>query len=52
MKLKIVKIEWQDITSHSGWHDAEDNALLLITSVGFLLAQNKETVLISQRLSP
>ena len=50
--LKVVSVEWEDITSHSGWHDAEDNALLPITSVGFLMAKDKDNKLISQSISP
>ena len=50
--LKVVSVEWNDITSHSGWHDAEDNALLPITSVGFLMAKDKHNILISQSISP
>lgn len=50
--IKIVKVDWQDITSHSGWHLAEDNSLLNITSIGFLIAANKHGVIIAQSLSP
>lgn len=50
--IKIVKVDWQDITSHSGWHLAEDNSLLNITSVGFLIAANKHGIIIAQSLSP
>lgn len=50
--MKAVSVEWKDITSHSGWHDVEDNALLPITSVGFLMAQDKDNILISQSISP
>lgn len=50
-KQKVVSVEWNDITSRNEWHNAEDNHLLPITSVGFLMAKDKKHILISQSLS-
>lgn len=50
--MRIVKVDWEDITSHSGWHHVSDNGLLLISSVGYLVAQSKDNILLAQSLSP
>jgi len=49
--MKLVKIEWSDITSWSGWNEElvqeGKDVPLEVTTVGYLVRKTKTTVTIS-----
>ena len=40
--MKLVYLEWEDAATTRGWSHHDDNGLMLIRSVGWLLKQNKQ----------
>jgi len=52
MDVKILKVVWQDHHSIAGWHDVADlkTEVLLNTSVGFLMAEDKLHITLAQTI--
>lgn len=50
--MKIVKVEWEDITCQHGWSDLDrvDNTII-ISSVGYLLSKDKKYLRITPSIS-
>ena len=42
-----ISIDWKDAASSGGWRYPEDTGLMKVKTIGWLLAQDKDTVTIS-----
>jgi len=50
-KTKMIYIEWVDSATHYGWRDRDEKYLpLTITSIGFVLSETEDNIVISTSL--
>lgn len=51
--MKVVRITWRKDSSDTGWYDPDDlnHELLIVHSVGFLLLEDEEKVMICQSMT-
>ena len=52
-KYKLYKIEWEDAASSGGWIELGEEKLdpLIVTTVGFLIKETKDRLILAQSLT-
>lgn len=52
MKLKLVLVEWEDITTHNGWRPhGEVTEPIRCATVGFLVSKDKKYIRLAPTMS-